>query len=298
MNFIDKFRLNYVPTMKLTVKIIGVAFSFVAVFLLFVTWDEIGITEISSRVLIFLAFCLISFIGSSLLVVFVLKKKRIWTKGKNSVYALYGNIMDYAFKLSVKKNNIIVIPVNDTFETIVESPSEKVSNPLVSPNAIHGRWVTSFCTHMNMTVSELNSKIKENLELQKCKASKVYTSQEKTRGNLCSYDIGTIAVINGPNNSVFFLLVISKFDSENNARATKKQISEAVQDLLQFYDKKGQGDSLYIPLVGTGISRASLTHLQSLNIIKHHILNSDKKVNGNVNIVVFDKDRDKVSIFK
>jgi hypothetical protein len=53
-----------------------------------------------------------------------------------------------------------------------------------------------------------------------------------------------------------------------------------------------------MPLIGTGNSRADLTHEQSLRVIKSCILDSDKKVHGEINVVVYEKDRDKVSIFK
>ena len=50
--------------------------------------------------------------------------------------------------------------------------------------------------------------------------------------------------------------------------------------------------------MGTGSSRSGLTHEQSLRLIKSTVLTSDKPINGEINIVVYYKDKDKVSIFK
>jgi len=52
-----------------------------------------------------------------------------------------------------------------------------------------------------------------------------------------------------------------------------------------------------MPLMGTGTSRAKLTHKQSLKLIKSGIFTFEEKINGQINIIVFHKDRDKISIF-
>lgn len=298
MNIYNKFKLNLNPILSLSLKILGSIFTMFAIVLSFVSWEEIGVTKVGTRLLILLVICILSFISSSLLVVLVLKRKRIWTKGKNSVYAQYGDLFKMSFIAKEKNSRIVVIPFNDTFDTIVESISEKINKPLVSPNSIHGQWIGEYCDKMGITVEELDARIQKNLEVQEIKPKKIYTREEKERGNLKSYDIGTIATIDGPNEVKFLLLVISTFDSNNNARSTKRIVRESVEDLIEYYDSKGQSDQLYMPLIGTGNSRADLTHEQSLRVIKSCILDSDKKVHGEINVVVYEKDRDKVSIFK
>lgn len=49
--------------------------------------------------------------------------------------------------------------------------------------------------------------------------------------------------------------------------------------------------------MGTGSSRIDITHQQSLKIIKSSVLTSEK-INGSVNIVVYNGDKNKVSIFE
>lgn len=298
MNIYNKFKLNLNPILGLALKILGFVFTLFAIVLSFVTWEEIGIAKVGTRLLILLVICIVSFISSSLLVVLVLKRKRIWTKGKNSVYAQYGDLFKMSFIAKEKNNRIVVIPFNDTFDTIVESLSEKIDKPLVSPNTIHGQWIGKYCDNMGVTVEELDARIQKNLKVQGIEPKKIYTREEKERGNLKSYDIGTIATIDGPNKVKFLLLVISTFDSNNNARSAKRIVRESVEDLIDYYDSKGQSEQLYMPLIGTGNSRADLTHEQSLRVIKSCILDSDKKVHGEINVVVYEKDRDKVSIFK
>lgn len=290
-----KFKLNIIPITFLFIKIATAIYSFLAIVLAFISLDELGMTGLLDKILLMLGLLVVSFAVSSVLIVFVFKKKRIWSNGKNRVYASYGDLIKYAFKINERK--IIVIPVNDTFETIVDTGGEYVNKPLVSPNTIHGIWVERICENLNITPETLNKRIQDNLKMNGYKSIKTYKRIEKKRGNLESYSLGTVAVIDGENNTTFYLLAISEFDSNNNAHATKSQIRTATEDLIDFYDRNGQSHPLYMPLMGTGLARAGLTHLQSLKIIKSCILTSEEKINGSINIIVYKGDRDKLSIF-
>lgn len=286
---------------KLILKVFGSLstsiFGALGILLSFITFEEMGITQVYCKLLIFLSIIVSSFILSSVLVVFVFKKNKIWSKGKNKVYANYGDLLKYGFKIKEKNRKIIVIPVNDAFDTIVETGGEGVSKPLVTPNSIHGLWITKICKQLEISPEELDARIQKNLELQQVKPEKIISREEKTRGNLKSYPTGTVAVIDGNNNTTFYLLVISEFNANNNAQSSKKIIIKATDDLIEFYDKNGQAYPIFIPLMGTGNSRANISHTQSLRIIKTCILNSEEKINGSMNIVVFNKEKDKVSIF-
>ena len=48
--------------------------------------------------------------------------------------------------------------------------------------------------------------------------------------------------------------------------------------------------------MGTGLSRAGLSHEESLNVISNLLKLNGDQIHGEVNIVVFEKDMDKVSI--
>lgn len=66
---------------------------------------------------------------------------------------------------------------------------------------------------------------------------------------------------------------------------------------MTFYDKNGQGRPIYLPLMGTGLSRVNISPEESLNILTNMIMLNRNKVHGVVNIIVFDKQRNAVSIF-
>lgn len=144
----------------------------------------------------------------------------------------------------------------------------------------------------------LSTMISDNLKNRKIEPIKVYTDDEKNRGNKESYELGTIATINGENNTTFYLIAISKFDENNKANSSRKKIRNCVDELIEFYDTNGQGYQIFIPLFGTGRSRADLNHQQAFKIIKNAVLTNEKSIHGIINIVVYKKDKDKVSIFK
>lgn len=289
-------KLNLKPIFHLFLKISGIVFSVFAILVTFISLEDVGITNIWHKIGIILSILVLSLIMSMILILFFFKKNRIWSNGKNKVFASYGDLIKYAFKVKEKNKRIIVIPVNDTFETIVDVGGEKVVNPLVSPNSLHGIWIEEFCKKYEITVNELNSRISGNLKLQNRKPVQVYSEDEKRRGNKEKYDLGTVAILNA-GNTIFYLVAISEFDEKNNAQSNKINIRKAVENLIEFYDQNGQGFPLYMPLMGTGTSRAKLTHKQSLKLIKSGIFTFEEKINGQINIIVFHKDRDKISIF-
>ena len=199
MTYMTEVKLNLKPIFHLFLKISGIVFSVFAILVTFISLEDVGITNIWHKIGIILSILVLSLIMSMILILFFFKKNRIWSNGKNKVFASYGDLIKYAFKVKEKNKRIIVIPVNDTFETIVDVGGEKVVNPLVSPNSLHGIWIEEFCKKYEITVNELNSRISGNLKLQNRKPVQVYSEDEKRRGNKEKYDLGTVAILNAGN---------------------------------------------------------------------------------------------------
>ena len=296
--FFESLKINFSVILKVMFKISGSIFTVFSVLFVFIDWSDLKINKISHRISILSLVVFGSFILSLVWVLYICKVKNIWTKGKNKVTAIYGDIYKIGFDKRNKNSKIVVIPVNDTFETIVENSSETITKPLVSEHTNHGKWIKLFCKYNKITPEELNERIQNNLLMQGNSPIKVYTKEEKQRGNLNSYELGTVAIIDGINRVKFYLLAISKFDGLNNAQSTKKEVRNATESLIDYYDKNGQADPMFIPLMGTGKSRANMTHIQSFNVIKSCILTSEKSITGEINIVVYSKDKERVSIFK
>lgn len=104
-------------------------------------------------------------------------------------------------------------------------------------------------------------------------------------GKADCYEIGTTAVID-IDIAVFYLVAIASFDEWNNAKSTKDEIKKAIIELLKIYDKLGQGYPMYIPLLGTGRSRAGLSYQESFELIKQTLVENKNRIQGHIKIVV------------
>lgn len=206
----------------------------------------------------------------------------IWQKGNNSIEVIGGDLFKFGFgNRSIKKKNIVCIPVNTTFETKVTTKTEQEQKPLVSENTLHGKWLKRWVEAGN-TIKELDKRIADNINLQGLESVGKAPAEN---GKILCYPIGSIVNVE-TENAIYYLLAISDFDKNNNARSEREKIKTALEKLLEFYDCKGQGYDLYLPLIGTGRSRAGLSHQESFDLIKEVLLNNEGLIQGHIIIDV------------
>ena len=87
----------------------------------------------------------------------------IYQNGANSVDLVFGDIFKFGFDNRKREKNIIVIPVNTSFETHITAKVEKEKFPLVSEKTIHGMWLSRMYK-CNYREEEINNSIKLYLE--------------------------------------------------------------------------------------------------------------------------------------
>lgn len=206
----------------------------------------------------------------------------IWERGDNSVQVICGDIFKFGFgNRSKKEKNIVVIPVNTAFDTKVTTKLEREPHPLVSETTLHGQWLRRW-EESGYTIQDLDKRIEEGIKLLNLTACEKVT---ETNGKPLRYPIGSILPIE-TDNAVYYLLAISDFNENNNAHSKDSKIKESLLSLLKQYDTAGQGYHLYLPLMGTGRSRANLSHQQSYDLIKEAILGNTHLIQGHITIVV------------
>ena len=193
-----------------------------------------------------------------------------------------------------KAKIIVVVSVNTTFDTIVDEDLMNIKKPLVSVNTMHGQWIKEM-QKRKVDIEEIDRTIQENLRLQDIRPIKKLERSQKERGKLECFEKGTVAVYEY-NDTVFYLLALSEFDENNKAQNTKKELIKTIERLIEYYDNHGQGYELYIPLLGTGRSRTDISPEEALQIIVSTFKIYKSAVQGNVNIIVYKKQRDKVSL--
>ncbi|MBQ6524596.1 MAG: hypothetical protein IJI12_08075 [Atopobiaceae bacterium] len=212
----------------------------------------------------------------------------IWSRGPNSLGLVSGNLLDFGFSNRSKRRAIVVVPVNTSFETHVTRKYEQSPTQVVADSTIHGQWLTRM--EESGQADDLRNRIFDDLEAR-------YGARQGSREGLKPYPIGSIAVIE-TNRAVFCLLAISTFDERNRATSSSEDISRAVADLLRFYDSAGQGLDMYLPLLGTGRSRAGLGYQQSLELIVGTCMDNRLSLLGKVTIVASEEAMKELSIEK
>lgn len=202
-------------------------------------------------------------------------KCTIYKHGNNEINYLFDDIIKIGF--NSKNNNkkkIVVIPVDADFHMHVSKIGER---PVaVSENTIHGKWI--------LRLHKFGYSDEEIMDL----VNDGRTTNENIIGSTSCVVI---------NNTEFYLLAISKFDENYIAHASKKDISNALKCLLRHYDKYGNGYEMCLPLIGTGSSRAKLSHKESLELIKSTLIENVDLLNGTINIVVYTKDQKEIEEF-
>jgi hypothetical protein len=216
----------------------------------------------------------------------VLETYHIISRHGNSILScIEGDLFKFAFGNRARNKNIIVIPVNSAFDLHITRKKEAVCSQIVSEQTLHGMWIErmfqrsyskKFSDNKWSEIDEhrLKERILNDLKIRR------YKTNENSE-----YPLGTIAVIE-EENSIFYLLAISQFDSNNNAQATPKQIKSALSALVRFYDHNGQSLDLYLPLIGTGMSRAGLSNQESFEMICQAFDPAKNAFTGKVTIVI------------
>lgn len=199
----------------------------------------------------------------------------LWKNTNSELRIIKGDILNYALGGRLKKPRIVVIPVNTAFDVHVSNALEKTSQPLVSTKTLHGQFLIRVYKS-GLKEEDLQERITANLKIN----GKIYDSD-----SIRDCPIGSIAALNFGTATVY-LLAVSRFDSNNNAFSSKEEVCESVSQLLKYYNSKGQGYDLYMPLIGSGMSRAGLSKQESMEILVSMIQEQRNSIYGNINIVV------------
>jgi hypothetical protein len=114
-------------------------------------------------------------------------------------------------------------------------------------------------------------------------------------GKMINYPFGSVAVIE-TDNATYFLIAIAQFDDYNNARSSSDDIDKALVSLLNVYDRVGLGYDLYMPLMGTGLSRAGLSLQESYDLLTEALIQNSSKIHGHIHVILRPEDRKEISI--
>lgn len=217
----------------------------------------------------------------------------IWKQGLNSIDVQSGDLFHFGFDNRHKKKNIIVIPVNTAFDTHVTRKLEADAYPLVSENTVHGQWLIRL-KETGEKLDNIDERISDSL-----KRAGFFPIKESgaENGKKNCYPIGAVAIIETAN-AVYFLVAMSEFDDFNNASSSAGDIDAAVASLLNVYDRFGLGYDLYLPLMGTGLSRAGLSTQEAYDLLIESLRKNSDSIHGHVHLILRPEDRNEIELLK
>ncbi len=195
----------------------------------------------------------------------------LWAKGPNELRVVQGNLFDFCSN-DRNARTVVVIPVDTAFTTVLTTEVEKQAEAQVSEKTIHGQWLRRMQAR-GIDSAALSGRIQSSLDA-------TFPLIEVSGHN----GIGRIAAIDD-GGTTFFLVAISAME-HGVARSSEQMVRRALSGLIEHYDRVGQGYPLYLPLIGTGRSRAGLGYRDSLGLIVEEILKEQAHLQGTVNIVV------------
>ena len=217
----------------------------------------------------------------------------IWKHGLNSIDVQTGDLFRFGFDNRHKKKNIVVIPVNTAFDTHVTRKFEGETYPLVSENTVHGQWLV----RLKETGERLDL-IDERIAVSLRRTGFCPIKESKTEnGKKDCYPMGSVAIIE-TSNAVYFLMAMAEFDDFNNARSSSEDIDAAITSLLNVYDRFGLGYDLYLPLMGTGLSRAGLSTQEAYDLLIGSLRKNGNRIHGHIHLILRPADRDEIELLK
>lgn len=257
---------------KSMLEAIGVIGSFVSI-----SWaifqDTLGEVEIICPWLIIFMIFLVSFIYA---LSTVWKKTKIKLKLSEKVKAevFFGDLFS--------SKEIIVIPVNEYFDTIVD---EKI----ISSKTLHGVFVRSY---FGGNEADLKNQISNELK----NVDYIDINSGRPAGNKKRYPLGTVCQVK-KDEKIFFLVALTKFNKNDRAEVKNSEYQRVLCDLFSYIEQNSQGRRVSIPLIGAGHSGVNLSKQKLLEFLLFSVnLKDNLTLIGGVNIVLHNSIKSEIDL--
>lgn len=284
------FKVNKQWLVKQSFKTTTTIFSLLAMLTFLFEWTEAfssmtGLCRILFGCGIFVALYLLVLVSY---LVYLANVKE-WTIYKDmaghTIKVRFGDILSQGLDSDEQIVSSIVIPVNRCFDCIID-------DKLIASSTLHGKSLLKIYKENSFSPDFLNSEIQRRLS--NCEYTQL-TSIQKPSGNLKRYSAGTTVSINC-NRLRYFLLGLSSFDENLKASTSKEEYSVAIQKLYEFCDSNAQGGQVFMPIIGTGLSRVVKDKNDAIKYLINMAILNDDLLSYDLVFVVPDRERNNISI--
>ncbi len=180
------------------------------------------------------------------------------------------------------QNGIIVIPVNDYFDTIVD-------NKIISENTLHGMFIKRF-----FGGDEQNLKSQITKKLSTVTPASVNTTRK--HGNKKRYPLGTVVEVT-KNGGVFYLVALTRFNENHRAEIKNIEYQQVLCSLFSYIHQFSQGRKVNLPLMGSGHSGVNLSKQKLLEFLLFSIaMNDNLTLIGGIDIVLHTSNKDEINL--
>lgn len=159
-------------------------------------------------------------------------------------------------------NGVKVIPVNEYFDT-------HIGDGIINPSSLHGQFLSLF----NDRIEDLRQKIDDQLaNIQQLPANRPRTMVPDLPQD--RYPLGTCIRITD-NGNIYMLVAVTRFDKNEHVDVATEEYPEIVRKMYDGIEHLQDGQPVYLPLIGSGISGYQLTNMQILNTLVQMAHNAD-----------------------
>lgn len=192
-----------------------------------------------------------------------------------------------------QEEGIKVIAFNEYFDTIAD-------DKIISKNSLNGIFINKIITGISkkLSLKKLDNLIEKDLYL-KANCQKEY-NYNRSMGKKQKYRLGSIFEYNNE----YFLTAMTKFDSDNRASLYQKEFIEFLLNFWDNIDKKYNGRTIVLPILGSGITRFTdhreITEQELLNLIIWSFKLSRIKLisSAKIKIIIHNSKIDKINLYK
>ncbi len=208
------------------------------------------------------------------------------------VYVQYGDLLncDRQEKKEAQTRRNIIIPGNCCFDTIID-------DDLISSQKLQGQAIQKLYETGSYTQETLDQFIKNELKKPGIKFTQL-NSNQKRKGNLRRYPIGTIVKVPTNENEIYWFLALSQFDENLHASISNRaDYITCLQTVIDSISNLSQGYDTYLPLIGGGLPEVSDNEQTILELITKLFKINKDKINCDIHIVIRASGKEDISIY-
>lgn len=235
-------------------------------------------------ILVVLVIWIIMFIIRAILVYTMERVILIDAENGNHVYVEYGDLL-----IDSQEEKIVVVAVNRCFDTIVD-------DDLIAKDTIHGKFIEKICSNgynENQLDIEIQKDLRENRNIL---PQRILSKQEKRKGNVERYPVGSIAELKR-DKTTYFLVAMCRFNVMLHSETTDMEYIIMLQTLIEYCNKRSQKRPIYMPILGTHGRSNKKTEQELLQYMVDTIRLHKHLINTDIHIVVFHERKSQVSIY-